>query len=390
MRIAIEASTWINVRGYGRFTRELSLALLRAPSEHTFTLVADSAAAAALPDLPRSAVVVVPTSRAVVDSATAHGSRSAADMIRMAARLSHGFDAVLFPTNYSFVPVWPRRLVAVVIHDAIPEAMPQMVLGSRRAQLLWGIKNRLACWQADVLATVSRASADEIRRRLPVGKRELVVLTEGASIAFSPRPAPDDERLLREAVPGRGPFVLFVGGISPHKRVAHLVRAFGAIASTAGHEHLQLVLAGPENRDQFATDQSGVAEALAEIGPTRERVVTTGFVSDETLAALYRAAECVVLPSSMEGFGLPALEAMASGTPLVVSDNPALREVCGTAAEYVDDIDALSAVLLRVLRDAPRRAELRRDGLSRARQFGWEEAARRLLGAFDRASGPVR
>jgi glycosyltransferase involved in cell wall biosynthesis len=113
--------------------------------------------------------------------------------------------------------------------------------------------------------------------------------------------------------------------------------------------------------------------------------VQTGFVPDPTLAALYRAAQCVVLPSSMEGFGLPALEAMASGTPLIVARNPALEEVCGDAAEFVDNLADLPAMFHRVLDDPARRAELSRAGLDRARRFGWDEAARRLLAAFDGA-----
>jgi hypothetical protein len=99
VHVAIEASTWVNPRGYGRFTRELTLALLRAGSAHRFSLVADSGAARA-PNLPDVPVVEVATRRAVVDSATAASYRSPADMARMSARLSRGFDAVLFPTNY--------------------------------------------------------------------------------------------------------------------------------------------------------------------------------------------------------------------------------------------------------------------------------------------------
>ena len=109
----------------------------------------------------------------------------------------------------------------------------------------------------------------------------------------------------------------------------------------------------------------------------------TGYIPDAVLAALYRRAECVVLPSKMEGFGLPALEAMASGAPLIVARNRALEEVCGDAAVYVDDMDQLSGTLTRLLGDGPRRADLRRAGIERAAHFGWDEAARRLLTSFD-------
>lgn len=383
MHIAIEASTWVNPRGYGRFTRELIRALLRSSSRHRFTLVVDSGAASAVREVHDVDVVVVKTGQAVVHAATASGSRSPLDMLRMSAALSR-FDAVLFPTNYSFVPVLPGRFVSVVIHDAIPETMPEMALGSRRAQQLWRAKNRIACWQASLIATVSEASAKEIRRHLPVAGRELVVLTEGAGSIFTPAPAADETAFVRSAVPRPGPFVLFVGGISPHKRVAELVRAFGAVCGRDEFDDLQLVLAGPDGKDQFAADQSGVADAIRSLGAKADRVVKTGFVSDQVLAALYRNAACAVLPSMAEGFGLPALEAMSSGTPLIVSPNPALQEVCGDAAEYVEDIDALDAAIHRVLSDSARRDDLRRRGLARARLFSWDEAARRLIAVFDR------
>jgi alpha-1,3-rhamnosyl/mannosyltransferase len=143
------------------------------------------------------------------------------------------------------------------------------------------------------------------------------------------------------------------------------------------------VLAGPGANDTFAADRSGVADAIADIGLAAGRVVQTGYVDDATLAALYRRAQCVVLPSRMEGFGLPALEAMASGAPLIVSRNQALEEVCDAAAEYVDDMDQLPAALRSVLGDATRRRALRCAGIERATHFGWDEAARLLLSALD-------
>jgi glycosyltransferase involved in cell wall biosynthesis len=384
MHIAIEASTWINPRGYGRFTRELTRALVAAGGErHRFTLVVDSGAARAsdLPDIP---IVTVPTRQAVVDAATVGGSRSPGDMIRMAARLSRGFDAVLFPTSYSFVPIAPGPFVVVVVHDALPEALPALVLQGRRARILWTLKSRLARARADLLATVSNASAAEMRRRLPIGRRDILVLTEGAASAFSPIRRPDDDELLGEVVPPGTRYVLYVGGLSAHKRVANLVEAFGEVITLPGNEDLRLVLAGPGERDRFAADEAGVAAAITALGGNASRVVRTGWLSDEALAALYRAAACAVLPSSMEGFGLPAIEAMASGTPLIVAKNAALEEVCGDAADYADPIESLPGVLAGLMANPARMTHLRTAGPPRARTFGWDQAARRLLAALDR------
>jgi glycosyltransferase involved in cell wall biosynthesis len=389
VNVAIEASTWINRRGYGRFTRELTTALLRAPGDCRFTLVLDSGAAAAA-DLPDAPQLVVRTARATTNAASATDSRSPRDVWRMSRALSTaGFDGIVFPTNYSFVPVWPGPRVVVVIHDALPEAMPKMMLGSRRARVFWGLKNRLACRRADVVATVSAASAREIRLRLPYLRREPALLTEGASPVFTATPARDCD-LLRPYVPASRPYILFVGGLSRHKRVPELVRAFGRVVSRGERSDLLLVLAGPDTEDTFATDPGGLDAALRDLGPVRERVVRPGFVPDETLAALYRGAVCTVLPSVAEGFGLPALESMACGTPLLVHRSAAVEEVCGDAAEYVENASELAPALARLIADAHRREQLRQAGLARARIFSWDECARRLLALVAPPVQPAR
>ena len=128
---------------------------------------------------------------------------------------------------------------------------------------------------------------------------------------------------------------------------------------------------------------------LDAIGPLRSRVLRPGFVPDRTLAALYRAAGCVVLPAAAEGFGLPALEAMASGAAVLAARIPALEEVCGDVAAYFETPADLAGAIVRVLDDADWRAERARRGPERAAGFGWDAAARRLLAAWDgRAPAP--
>lgn len=381
VQIAIEASTWVNPRGYGRFTRELTRALLAAGSTHEFTLVLDTGAAAAsdLPDAPRQ---IVATRTPVVDAATATRSRSVADLWRMSAALSR-FDAVLFPTLYSFVPVGRRPFVIVVAHDALPETLPKLVLGSGRARFLWWAKSTLACRRANLLATVSESSAREIRKRLPIGRTPFIVLTEGAAEVFSPARRPDDGALIAPHVPPGGRFILYVGGMSPHKRIPDLVRAFAEVARRPGNEDLQLVLAGPDERDGFTTDRLAIDAMSGKLGGLSRRVVRTGFVPDATLAALYRAARVVVLPSVLEGFGLSALEAMASGTPVIVRRTDALEELCGSAVHYFESEADLIAAITGIVHDPERGVRGRELGLARARRFAWSESARRLLVALE-------
>ncbi len=387
MHIAIEASTWINQRGYGRFTRELTRALLNQRGPHRFTLVLDASAAQAadLPDTPR---VIVNTRRAVTEAAVSGGSRSPIDLWRMSRALSsRTFDVVLFPTLYSYTPVFSRARQVLVVHDALPERMPDMVLGSTRARWLWAAKSWLACRQASVVATVSAASADDVRVHLPVGRKPVVVLTEGAAPIFTAEAGPKDEDRVAAIVPAGCRFVLYVGGFSPHKRVVELVTAFGDLLAADAMGDVHLVLAGPLD-DRFHSALDRVRAARDGLGDRSLRVVMPGFVPDETLAVLYRRATCVVLPSMLEGFGLPAVEAMACGAPLVVSATPALRELCGDAAQYISSMSDLPGAIGRLLYDADLRARCRAAGFARSTEVGWNRGAERLLAAIERLGHP--
>ncbi|HET9333951.1 MAG TPA: glycosyltransferase family 1 protein [Gemmatimonadota bacterium] len=378
MRIAIEGSTWAFSRGFGRFTRGLTRALARLDTEHQLTLVLDSSAARRtdLPDIPHS---VVSTRHARDTTAAPEDWRSPVEMLQMSRALSR-FDAIVFPTHYAFVPVWPRARVGLVIHDAIPETIPDGRLRRRSARLRWRAKTWLACRQASVVATPTRASARSIRERLPIGNKPVVVLGAGADPVFSADATPEDAGLVNPWVPPGRRFFLYVGGIGPHKRVPELIRAFGRIAAAPDRTDPLLVLVGAEEGTPL--EREAVERAVESLGPTRTRVVRPGFLPDRALAAVYRRATCLVLPSEAEGFGLPVLEAMASGTPVVASRIPALQEVCADAAEYFDDLEGLPGALTRVLEDPDRRSALSRRGLERSAAFGWDEAAGSLLTAL--------
>ncbi|HET6363162.1 MAG TPA: glycosyltransferase family 1 protein [Gemmatimonadota bacterium] len=385
MRIGIEGSTWPYPRGIGRYTRELTHALARAGSPHELTLVLYSAADGRA-DLPDMAWEVVPAGGVRFDIAAPEERRSLREMARMGRALS-GFDAVLFPTHYAFVPVSPRVRLGLIVHDAIPETLPQEWLGPRSARLRWRAKTRLACRQASFFATSTIASARAIRERLPVGDRPVVVLGAGAAPIFSPHGLPEDAGLVEPWVPAGRRFVLYVGAIGPHKRVPDLIRAFGSMPADPDRPYL-LVLVGSEQGT--ALERASVEQALEEAGTARSRVVRPGFLPDATLAAFYRRAACVVLPAEIEGFGLPALESMASGAPVVAARIPALEEVCAEAAEYFGDPVELPGILSRMLQDPARREALARAGPPRAAFYSWDEAARRLLAAFDDESALAR
>lgn len=325
-------------------------------------------------------LLVVPMRRASVEAATEEEWRAPVDMWRMGRALSR-FDVVIFPTHYAFVPVSPLARVGLVIHDAIREMIPDEGLRQRSARVRWRAKCWLACRQATVIATTTRASAQAVCERLPIGDRPVIVLGAGVDPLFSADEAPEDAGLVEPWVPPGRRFLLYVGGLGPHKRVPELIRAFGRIAADPACPDTLLVLVGAE--EGSALERASVERALAALGPARSRVVRPGFLPDPALAAFYRRAACLVLPSLAEGFGLPALEAMASGTPVVASRIPALEEVCADAAEYFDDTEQLPGLMLRMLQDPARQQALADAGLIRAMAFGWDEAARRLLAALE-------
>jgi glycosyltransferase involved in cell wall biosynthesis len=167
-------------------------------------------------------------------------------------------------------------------------------------------------------------------------------------------------------------FVLYVGNIKPHKNLVRLIEAFDALRKS-GFEHLKLLIIGDEISKLPALRRAVHEHKL------HKHVRFLGYLPDETLAVLYRLAAVFVFPSLYEGFGLPPLEAMASGTPVVTSNVSSLPEVAGGAAVLVDPYDVRSIVggITRVLTDPVLAAELRARGIERAREFSWERSVAR-------------
>ena len=196
---------------------------------------------------------------------------------------------------------------------------------------------------------------------------QVVAIPEGCADLFCPREV--DRELLRHEFGIDGPYVLCVGTLEPRKNLTTVLRVFRHVS--AARPEAELVLVGGRGwRNQvFERELAGSGSS--------ERLRLTGFVSDERLADLYAGAACFLYPSLGEGFGLPPLEAMACGAPVVISDAPALLEVCGDAALSAPalDVETLAKHVIAVLEDGELADRLRAAGLTRAQRFTWDAAA---------------
>lgn len=266
---------------------------------------------------------------------------------------------VFYSPGYAPPVTWLGPLVFTV-HDLIHLDVPEEA--SRFKALYYGRVVRPAMHRSRRVLTVSEYSRQRLLEWSGVSPEGVVVVGNGVDPTYSPH-GPRHE-------PGY-PYVLYVRNTKPHKNVEGLLRAFALL----DEPDVRLVLSGPaDDLTRHAALRLGVLN----------RVVFAGRIPEAQLPAYYRGAAVVTMPSLYEGFGLPALEGMASGVPVVVSGTTSLPEVVGTAGLLVDPMDPESIAdgLRRALGDTELRRALVASGLERARQFSWDDVAARVRGAL--------
>ena len=290
-----------------------------------------------------------------------------------------GVDVAHYP--YFAAPLAGLRPVIVTAHDLIPMLFPQY-RGSARVRLYTALVAASAR-RASLVITDSAASRDDVVRRLGVPEERVRVIYLAADERFRPAadPAAVDAARRRYGLPDE--YLLYLGGLDYRKNVPRLLQAY-ALAHREGLA-LPLVVAGSLPRPSaLFPDLRGEVERLG----LSSSVVFCGPGADEDTPLLFQAATAFVYPSLYEGFGLPPLEAMACGTPVVCANSSSLPEVVGDAALTVDptDVTGLAAALRTIARDAGLREDLRGRGLARAAQFSWRRTAEETLAAYEEAS----
>ena len=372
MRIGIDGGCWSNRRGYGRFLRELLEAVARNDKQNQYTVFLDSGSYGQFHLNGNFRAVQVHTATSVEQAATSEGRRSIGDLLRMSRSVAREpLDLFFFPSVYSYFPLLRGVKTVLGIHDTIADRNPGFSFASRRQETFWRWKVKLAIAQADTILTVSEYSKRCVHELLGVPEPRISVLYEAASAHFRKLPAQT----------AADPYILYVGGISPNKNLAALVRAFSRLE--ARRRGVRLLLVGDYKSDGFKGCHAELVELIGKLKLNGE-VEFAGYVPDDRLCEMYNRASLFAMPSLDEGFGLPALEAMACGAPVVVSTGNSLTEIVGDAALAVDPRDeaALAQAMDRILGDERLAANLRERSLRRAAQFSWDAASARLLQIF--------
>ena len=277
------------------------------------------------------------------------------------------------------IPIGSPVTTVVTVHDMSLRLYPRC--HPVRRLILNRPLMRVAIQQASAIVTVSHSARRDLLRLHGVAADRVSVVHEAARPVF--RPINDrgtlDAVKARYALPGR--FILYVGTIEPRKNLNRLMAAFAA-ARRAGIPH-HLVCVGPYGWS--SRDLSGTIERLG----LRDAVHFTGYVPFEDLPAIYNLGDFFVFPSLYEGFGLPVVEAMASGLPVLTSNTSSLGEIAGDAAEPIDptDIDAMADAIRRLATDRALRQDRAERGFERARAFSWRQTAREMLAVYHRLAG---
>lgn len=277
------------------------------------------------------------------------------------------------------MPLLAARVRRVVtIHDVIPYVCPET--STTLDWLIYRFWLPLAIRQVQAIVTVSEQSKADIARYLPVKTEDVTVIPEAASARYRPM----DPEEIRPALARHDidfPYILYVGSMEARKNLPRLLEAYARLREWSGK--WKLVVVGARK-----WKYGPIFDTVQRLGLETD-VHFTGFVAEEDLPALYNGADLFVFPSLYEGFGLPVLEAMACGKPVVTSNSSSLPEVADDAAILVDpyNVEAIAAAMEQVLGDSALSLELQARALAQSKKFTWEQTARETIAVYERVLG---
>jgi glycosyltransferase involved in cell wall biosynthesis len=371
MRIAINGWFWDQPHtGSGQYTRQLLTHLLQIAPEHEYILVTPEG-----------------SQRVTGQRVT----RNSSLVTRKPGLRKVWFEQVTFPracrrlgADLAHVPYWgsplsPTVPTLVTIYDLIPLLLPEY-RGNVLVRTYTGLVQSAAT-SAVLVLTDSEASKRDIVAHLGLPEDRVRVVYLAADPALSPEPSPDDD-VIRAHYGLPDEYVLYLGGFDVRKNLVGLLQTWTFAEGPVG-EHMPLVIAGrlPQH-STFTPDPRRIARAL-EIDP--KTLLFPGPILEEHKPAVYRGAVCFLFPSRYEGFGLPPLEALSCGVPVVGSDASSIPEVVGDAGILVppDDTRHMAGALIAVVTEPELRDQLSARTLAQAARFSWEKTARQTLAAYE-------
>jgi glycosyltransferase involved in cell wall biosynthesis len=344
--------------GIGTYLVNLLPRIIDSLPDESFSLLGNSEEIRAVIKTQNARVTLIPC------SASIYSIREQLELPRLIPK-----ETKLFWSPHYNIPMLYKGRLLVTIHDVAHLAVPSSLGAWHKkayAQLLfWQVR-----YKATAILTVSQFSKEEISRYIPSNNQSITVTHNGIDEAWFEVP-----KLQR---PHERPYIIFVGNVKPHKNVQGLLEAFSLIKDKIPHN---LVIVG--KREGFISGDEGVAKQAEFLG---QRVIFTGYVTDDVLKQYIAHAEALVLPSFYEGFGLPPLEAMACGCPVIVSNAASLPEVCGDAALYCDPHDPkdIAEKIKQLVENPSLQESLRQKGLEQAKRFTWEKCARETLAVIQK------
>ncbi len=367
MRIALDARTvQDHFPGIARYTFNLAQALAGITPPTELTLLYHAGAQNTRFDLAQ--LTARPNVRLAVINAPNY-SLSEQWLIPGLLRQLHPH---VYHSPYYIMPYRPGYPTIVTVHDLIPLLYPRHFTRSQR--FVFGVTIRLSLRVAQKVIVVSRATANDLRALLNVPPDKVTIIPEAADPAMR-RASPDVIAAIRARYHLPESYVLYVGSNKPHKNLTRLVEAF---ARHQNQSPITLAIGGHWDARYPTAHQRATELALS------NRIQWLGPVPQADLPALYSGATLFIFPSLYEGFGLPVLEAMACGTPVVCSNISSLPEVIGDAGLLFDplNVDTIATTIRRALENPDLRAELRQRGLARAAQFTWERVAEKTMAVY--------
>lgn len=282
-------------------------------------------------------------------------------------------------TNFNS-PIFFNKIKSIVtIHDLTLWFFPGRRQTSAFKRLLYRIVIRQACRNANHIIAITEATKQDIVRLLKIDPGKITVVYEAASPRYHPVSGSANLEQLKRKFNITKPYFLYVGQWRAHKNVIRLIRAFALVRRRYQLDY-QLVLSS-----KIDPIYSQVQSTVKELGLSGD-VILTGYVADSELPYLYSGAECFVFPSLYEGFGLPPVEAMACGTPVVSSNTSCMPEVLGDAARYFDpqNIEDMAKVMAEVGRSYSLKRDLKARGLKQAKLYSFDRMAKETLAVYRR------